>query len=146
MLSSTYPESHAQIGLCLMHTGKPQDGLVEAGKETYVPSKLMATAIIQQAMGRRADAQATRRQLAAEPPLDTAYYLAVIDAQLGDADAAFRDIERAIKVSDSNITFLPHDRLMRSLHADPRWLPLLRRVGRAPEQLAKVRFEVKLPE
>jgi serine/threonine-protein kinase len=147
MLSPTYPESHAQVALCLMRTsGKPQDALAEAARETYVPSKLMATATIQQAAGRRAEAASARKQLEAEPPEDTAYYLAAIDAQMGDADAAFREIERTIKIHDSNISALPQDWLMRPLHADPRWLPLLRRVGRAPEQLAKVRFEVKLPE
>jgi adenylate cyclase len=30
-------------------------------------------------------------------------------------------------------------------HADPRWLPFLRRVGKAPEQLAAITFDVKPP-
>jgi hypothetical protein len=33
-----------------------------------------------------------------------------------------------------------------SVHADPRWLPFLRKVGRAPEQLAAIKFDVKVPE
>ena len=29
-----------------------------------------------------------------------------------------------------------------SLHSDPRWLPLLRRLSMAPEQLAAIKFDV----
>ena len=32
-----------------------------------------------------------------------------------------------------------------NLHADPRWLPFLRRIGKAPEQLAAIKFDVKVP-
>ena len=32
------------------------------------------------------------------------------------------------------------------LHGDPRWLPLLRKMGVAPEQLAKIEFKVTLPK
>jgi hypothetical protein len=31
------------------------------------------------------------------------------------------------------------------LHDDPRWLALLRKLGKAPEQLAKIEFKVSLP-
>ncbi len=32
------------------------------------------------------------------------------------------------------------------IHADPRWLPFLRKIGRSPEQLAKIEFKVSLPQ
>ena len=31
------------------------------------------------------------------------------------------------------------------IHNDPRWLPFLRKLGKAPEQLAAIKFDVKLP-
>ena len=31
------------------------------------------------------------------------------------------------------------------LKSDPRWLPLLRKLGKAPEQLAAIKFDVQLP-
>jgi hypothetical protein len=34
------------------------------------------------------------------------------------------------------------ENLFDKIHADPRWLPFLRKVGRAPEQLAKIEFNV----
>ena len=32
-----------------------------------------------------------------------------------------------------------------NLHSDPRWLPFLRKLGMAPEQLAAIKFDVKVP-
>ncbi|MGV8922180.1 MAG: hypothetical protein ACOH1L_02380 [Thermomonas sp.] len=29
-------------------------------------------------------------------------------------------------------------------HGDPRWLPFLRKIGMAPEQMGAIRFEVRL--
>ena len=36
--------------------------------------------------------------------------------------------------------------LVDKIHADPRWLAFLRKIGKAPEQLAKVEFKVTLPQ
>jgi hypothetical protein len=33
-----------------------------------------------------------------------------------------------------------------NLHSDPRWLPFLRKIGHAPEQLAAIKFDVKVPQ
>lgn len=38
------------------------------------------------------------------------------------------------------------DPLYASLYDDPRWVPFLRQIGKAPEQLAKVSFTVTPPE
>jgi hypothetical protein len=35
--------------------------------------------------------------------------------------------------------------LFSNLHSDPRWLPFLESIGRSPEQLAAIEFEVTLP-
>ena len=33
-----------------------------------------------------------------------------------------------------------------NLHSDPRWLRILRTLGKAPEQLAAIKFDVKVPQ
>ena len=38
------------------------------------------------------------------------------------------------------------EHLFDKIHADPRWLTFLRKLGKAPEQLAKIEFKVALPE
>jgi hypothetical protein len=36
--------------------------------------------------------------------------------------------------------------MFENLHNDPRWLPLLRRWHMAPEQLAAIKLDVKVPK
>jgi hypothetical protein len=38
------------------------------------------------------------------------------------------------------------ENLFDRIHADPRWPSFLRKLGRAPEQLAKIKFRVTLPK
>jgi hypothetical protein len=38
------------------------------------------------------------------------------------------------------------ENLFDKIHGDPRWLPSLRKVGYAPEQLRKIEFKVTLPQ
>ena len=39
-----------------------------------------------------------------------------------------------------------HDPLFEKIHRDPRWLPFLRKLGKAPEQLAAIQLKVTLPK
>jgi len=32
-----------------------------------------------------------------------------------------------------------------NIHSDPRWLPFLRKIGKAPDQVAKIQSNVTLP-
>ena len=38
------------------------------------------------------------------------------------------------------------ENLFDKMHADPRWLPFLRKMGSAPGQLAAIKFDVKVPQ
>ena len=40
---------------------------------------------------------------------------------------------------------IPNENLFDKIHADPRWLKFLGKIGKAPEQLAKIEFKVTLP-
>jgi len=53
--------------------------------------------------------------------------------------------EKALQRKDSGMTELVSQPLFAPLYNDPRWLPLLRKFGRAPEQLAAIPFSVTLP-
>lgn len=47
-------------------------------------------------------------------------------------------------VRDTGLSIIAIEPLLANLHSDPRWLPFLRKVGKAPEQLVAIRFEVAL--
>ena len=53
-------------------------------------------------------------------------------------------IERG-EYGDPGISEIVIENLLDKIHADPRWLAFLRKIGKAPEQLAKIEFKVTLP-
>lgn len=38
------------------------------------------------------------------------------------------------------------DNVFAKIHNDPRWIAFRRKLGKAPEQLAKIKFKVRLPK
>jgi hypothetical protein len=55
-------------------------------------------------------------------------------------------LEKAVQYRDPLLTTVPFDKLFDNVHRDPRWLPFLRRLGLAPEQLAAIKFDVTVPK
>jgi len=54
-------------------------------------------------------------------------------------------LDKAVKNRDTALSTLPFYPMLTSLHSDPRWLLLMRRLGKAPEQLAAIKFDVTVP-
>ena len=74
------------------------------------------------------------------------YNIAYIYAFRGEADKAFEWLDKAIEYSDPGLSEIVTENLFDKIHSDPRWLPFLRKIGKAPEQLAKIEFKVTLPK
>jgi len=70
--------------------------------------------------------------------------LARFYAWTGNVDEAFRTLEIAAE-NDFYLIRIVFDPFFANLHDDPRWLALLRSEGIAPEQLAEIDFNPKLP-
>ena len=68
--------------------------------------------------------------------------LANVLATRGDIDGAFEILEKAARDHDIDLGAVAVFPTLQVLHNDPRWLPLLRRLGLAPEQLAAIRFDI----
>jgi hypothetical protein len=47
---------------------------------------------------------------------------------------------------DPDLADLVGDPRLANLHKDPRWLPFLRKIGKAPEQLVAIKFDVTVPK
>ncbi len=65
-------------------------------------------------------------------------------ARRGDVDRSFACLGKALAERDQGLSDVAIEPMFANLHKDPRWLPFLRKVGKAPEQLAAVQFYVKL--
>ena len=67
-------------------------------------------------------------------------------AEYGEPFRRFGEwLEKAIAYRDPGLSLTGVQWSFTNVHDDPRWLPFLRRINRAPEQLAAVKFDVKLP-
>jgi hypothetical protein len=75
-------------------------------------------------MGRQGEAQRMISGLNTDVILISAVY-----AALGDKDEAFRRLEKAVTERSSNLVPIKEDPPLESLHSDPRWKVLLRRMN-----------------
>jgi len=83
-------------------------------------------------LGRPRDAAAVLRELAedARPRAVPPYDVAVIHAGLGERDQALAGLEKSLAAHDPETMILPIDPRLDSLRGDPRFVALLRRMGR----------------
>jgi hypothetical protein len=98
------------------------------------------------ALGRKADSDAALAALIATNEKDAPYNIASVYAYCGEADKAFDWLDKTVEYGDPGIGEIVTENLFDKIHADRRWLAFLRKVGYAPEQLAKIEFKVTLPQ
>ena len=55
-------------------------------------------------------------------------------------------MDKAVQYHDITLGSIPLEPMFVNLHSDPRWLTFLREHGMAPEQVAKIKFDVKVPK
>ena len=66
-------------------------------------------------------------------------------AYRGAPDAAFEYLKQAVAYGDPGLADIVAEPLFENLRSDPRWLPFLESVGKAPAQLDAVIFDTRLP-
>jgi TolB-like protein/Tfp pilus assembly protein PilF len=138
--------AHANIGTTLLLRGDATGALAEIEQETSEVWRLMGLPMAYHALGRKAESDQALAELIAKNAKDGPYNIAYIYAFRGEADKAFDWLEKAIEYRDPGISDIVSENLFASIHSDPRWLPFLRKIGKAPEQLAKIEFKVTLPK
>jgi TolB-like protein/Flp pilus assembly protein TadD len=138
--------THAELGNALLLKGDAQGALAEIEQETIQVWKMIGQPMAYHALGRKVDSDAALAALIAKYGKDAPYNIASVYAFRGEADTAFEWLDKAVEYRDPVIAEAVTENLFDKIHADPRWLPFLRKVGKAPEQLAKIEFKVTLPQ
>jgi len=133
---------HAQLGAALMLKGDATAALTEIEQEKTENWRMIGLPIVYCALGRKADADAALNALIAKYEKDGPYNIAYAYAFCGDADKAFEWLDKAITYQDGGLSEIVMENLFDKIHSDPRWLPFLRKVGKAPDQLANIEFKV----
>ena len=137
--------AHAQLAMVLLQKGDAPAALAEIEQEKNETWKMIALPMAYCALGRTADADAARDALIAKYEKDWSYNIAYVFAFCGQSDKAFEWLDKAVAYQDAGLNEIVSQKLFEKIHSDPRWLPFLRKLGKAPEQLAKIEFKVTLP-
>ena len=136
---------HEGIGDALLLKGNYEAALTEYKKEQIEPSRLAGLAQAHHKLGHASESDAALAELIEKHSSDWAFLIAVVYTYRGQNDRAFVWLEKAAANRDYTLNTLQLNPWLKELHDDPRWLPFLRKLGRAPEQLAAIKFELRVP-
>ena len=145
-LSPGYDSARAILAMTLANKGDFAAAEAENERISSEVRRLIGRAMICPRLGRQKDADAAFAELIARYANDWSYNIAYAYAFGGNADAAFTWLEKAREYHDTGFSYIAASRWFDPVRKDPRWLPFLRSVNRAPEQLAKIEFKVTLPQ
>jgi TolB-like protein/Tfp pilus assembly protein PilF len=141
-LSPNRGGAHTELGIALLQKGDATAALAEIEQEKSEAWRMIGLPMAYCALGRKADADAALNALIAKYEKDAPYNIAYVYAFCGDADKAFEWLDKAIAYQDGGLGEIVTENLFDKIHSDPRWLPFLRKIGKAPDQLAKIEFKV----
>jgi len=134
------------LGISLLLKGDAPGALKEIEQETSEVFRMIGLPIAYHALARKADSDSALAALIAKYEREAPINIASVYAFRGEADRAFEWIDKAVEYGDPGLTDIALENLFANIRSDPRWLPFLRKIGRAPEQLAKIDFKVTLPQ
>ena len=134
------------LGDVLLQKGDANSALAEYQKEPVEFFRLGGLSLAYRALGRQAESDAAFAELTTKYPDTKLFSIASLLAQRGDFDGAFEMLNKAARQHDLDLGAVAVYPPFVPMHDDPRWLPLLRRLGLAPEQLAAIKFDVSVPK
>lgn len=143
-LSREFSLGHYNLGVALMLDGQPDKAVNVLQDEAREDWKLTALSMALFEKDKPASDEALAKLLQKYGGNMT-YNIGYVYAYRGDSDAAFQWLEKAIEVEDAGIGGILTESLFKNIHDDPRWLPFLRKLGKAPDQLAAIELEVVIP-
>jgi serine/threonine protein kinase/Tfp pilus assembly protein PilF len=122
---------HGMLGRIWLAKAQPQKALAEMDKEKDPALRLFGLALAYDALGRRGESDANLNELIQKFQADSPYQIALVYARRGDANEAFRWLEKAYSTRDAGLNELKGDPLLNNLRPDPRFRGLLKKVGLA---------------
>jgi tetratricopeptide (TPR) repeat protein len=145
-LSPGFSLAQYLIGVALLEKGEPEAALAAMQQESSAVLRLLGSALAYYALGQAAESDAELSELIEEHEPGWAYNIAYVLAYRGEADRALEWLDKAVQYNDPGLSVIAVENLFANIHDDPRWLPFLESIGKSPEQLAAIEFEVTLPK
>jgi tetratricopeptide (TPR) repeat protein len=137
--------THEVLGEALLLSGDLDGALAEMQLEPHETMRRLGLAFVYAAKGQREESRRLLEEVGREHP-DFASPVAAGYARLGMADEAFKWLDRALKERDGGVLELRVGPLFQPLRQDPRYVPLLRRIGLSDEQVKALDFNITVPE
>jgi TolB-like protein/DNA-binding winged helix-turn-helix (wHTH) protein len=119
---------HLQLADVLLARGLPSAALETLAQEPNEVSRLIGLALVYQALGRRADADAALKNLLRKYG-NASIAVADIYAYRGETDRAFAALDAAVASEDPELLAIKADSYLKPLHADPRYRAVLRKLN-----------------
>ena len=143
-LSPGFAGAQYAIGVALLLKGDARGGLAAMQNEADASWRRIGLPMAWHALGKELESDAALAELIEKDASSWAYNIAYVLAFRGETDRAFEWLDRAVANRDPGLPDIAGEPLFANLHADPRWLPFLRSIDRAPEQLAAIEFDAVL--
>jgi len=122
--------AHAYLGSLYLRRGMAEKALEEIQAEASSGYRSCGLAMAYHILGRKKESDEAMANLLEESE-QWGIQFATAHAVRGEADEAFRWLERSYELHDSGIAMLRVNWPLRRLHADPRWPKFLEKVGLA---------------
>ena len=137
--------AHYHIGEALLLKGEFEAALAEIQKEPFEAWRMIGLPMAYHSLKRKRESDEALAALIAKYSETWPYNIAYVLAWRGEKDRAFEFLEKARVVHDPGLSDLAMEILFANIRGNARWNPFLRKLGKTPEQLAAIKFEVKLP-
>ena len=137
--------THYSLGRALLLNGEREAALAEVDQESVPLLRQLGRAIVLHSLGRNAEANAEAQKILAGSTQGNEFEIAALHAWRGENDQAFAWLDKAVLGPRYGLCGMHQNPMLASLHTDARWQPLLERLGRSPEQLDKIAFEIRVP-
>lgn len=145
-LSPGLGAAHSFIGMALMAQGRHAEALEAVQLEPFEPYRLIGLALVRHAMNAAQGSDAALAELIEKYERDWAYNIAYVCAARGEHDRAFEWLERAVAYNDPGLSLIAVEPQFAGLRSDTRWPAFLQQLGKAPEQLKTIRFDIDPPD
>jgi TolB-like protein len=121
--------THYLLSSARLLQGNAVEALREAEREPIPYLRLLCLALVRHTTGDASASDAALRQLIDDHGDAVSFQIAAVHAWRGEIDAAFASLEHARAVRDPGLGESLSYPWLRSLHGDPRWPALMRRIG-----------------
>ena len=137
---------HYQIGMALLQRGQAQAAFAEMQLEPDGPWRQIGLPMVWHALGDKAQSAAALADLIHKYEKEMSYNIAYVHAWCNEFELAFEWLDKAVAYQDAGLSEIVLQPEFAKLRDDPRWLLFLHKLGKSPEQLAAIKFDLLLPQ